>query len=55
VSAAQQAARVLRERRIMVLSEQDGQMLVDALDHPPPTVAARHVVRDYRSRIVDVE
>jgi len=53
-SAAREAARVLREHQTTVLSEQEGRTLLDALDHPPPpTAAARHAVRDYRSRIVN--
>ena len=51
-SAAREAARVLREHQITVLSERDRQMLLDALDNPsPPTTAAQDAVRDYRSRI----
>ena len=53
-SAAREAERVLREHQTTVLSERDHQMLLEALDNPPPpTRAALDAVRGYRSRIAN--
>ena len=53
-SAAKEAERVLREHQITTLSERERQMLLEALDNPPPpTPAARDMVRGYRSRITN--
>ena len=53
-SAAREAERFLREHRTTTLSERDSQLLLEALDNPPPpTAAARDAVRGYRSRITN--
>ena len=53
-SAAREAERVLREHQTTALTERDRQLLLEALDNPPPpTRAARDAVRGYRSRIAN--
>ncbi len=55
-SAAREAGRILREHRTTTLSERDSRALLEALDHPPPPMAAaRDAVRNYRSRIANAE
>ena len=51
-SAVKEAKRVLRELQTTTLSKRDWRTLMEALDNPPPpTQAARDMVRGYRSRI----
>ena len=53
-SSAREAERILREHQMTVLSERDRETLLEALDNPPPpTVAARDAVRNYRARIAN--
>ena len=53
-SAVREAERILREHQSTTLSERDRRTLLAALDNPPPpTIAARDAVRNYRSRIAN--
>lgn len=54
VAAAREAERVLVEQQTTVPSQRDTRMLLEVLDNPPPpTPAARDMVRSYRARIVN--
>ncbi len=53
-SVGREAERILREHQTTALLERDRQMLLEALDNPPPpTPAAREAVRNYRARIAN--